>query len=71
MIVVKAGTNYSAYLFDAANNGGMPNMGLWDTSTLDKKGLSHLSAYSIVPIPAAVWLFAGALAALAGIRRRG
>ena len=72
LIVIKAGNQYSVFLFDAANNGGMPNMGLWDTSTLDDKGLSHITAYSItaVPLPAGIWLLASGLIGLAGMRRR-
>ena len=33
-------------------------------------GMSHVSAYSVVPVPAAVWLFGSGLLGLAGIARR-
>lgn len=70
IIVIKAGDMYAAYLYADGNDGGMPNMGIWDTGDVDNKGLSHITAYRIVPIPAAAWLFVTALLGLVGLRRR-
>lgn len=70
IIVLKAGTEYAVYLFTNAITDNMPNIGLWDTSDLDNKGLSHITAYSaVVPIPAAAWLLISALAGLGALRR--
>lgn len=70
LVVLKAGSNYAVYLFNDTITDGMPNIGLWSTADLDNKGLSHITAYSVVPLPAAGWLMLGALAALFGRRRR-
>lgn len=74
VIVLKAGPNFAAYLFNQASNG----TGTWDTSNLPTNGnnpidISHLSLYTSVgqvPVPAALWLFAPALLGLMGFRRR-
>ncbi len=62
LLVVKAGNDYAAYLYHAIISGSMPNTGLWNTLDLGNKGMSHISAYSIVPEPAtAVFLSFGLL----------
>ncbi|MGB5323797.1 MAG: VPLPA-CTERM sorting domain-containing protein [Pseudomonadales bacterium] len=68
-IVVKAGNQYALYDFTSA---AMTNVGLWDTSDLGDKGLSHLTAYSsnVIPVPAAAWLFGSGLIGLAAARRK-
>ena len=68
LLAVKAGNAYAAYLYDDAISGGMPNMGLWDTSDLGNKGMSHVTAYSIVPEPSTVSVLAVGLTALATLR---
>ncbi len=74
IIVVKAGNDYAAFLFTVANTANMLNIGLWDTSFLGNKGMSHITAYQIsaVPLPAALPLLGSAFAALGfvGWRRR-
>lgn len=72
IIVLKAGRQYAVYLFSDAITTNMPNIGLFDTSDLHGKGLSHITAYSVsvVPVPAAVWLFASGLIGLACARRK-
>ncbi len=69
-IVVKAGNMFAVYHYTDANTGGMPNMGIWDTGDLDNKGVSHISAYMVVPIPAAGWLLVSALAGFGLLGRR-
>ena len=68
--VVKAGNNYALYRYTDANTTSMRNIGLWDTTELENKGMSHVTAYSAVPIPAAVWLLGSGLIGLVGISRR-
>lgn len=76
VIVLKAGPNFAAYLF----NIGATSVD-WDTINLPTNGnnpinLSHISLYTStggpgeVPLPAAVWLFGSALMGLVGIRKR-
>lgn len=73
-IAVKAGPDFVIFLFSDANTSNTRNIGLWNTALLSNKGLSHLTAYQIaaVPLPAALPLFASALAAFGfvGWRRR-
>ena len=52
LIVVKAGNRYAAYRHDDTITGATSSSGLWDTSQLDNKELSHLTAYRVVPEPA-------------------
>ena len=70
IIVLKANGFHAVYLFNDTITSGMPNIGLWDTSQLDNKGLSHITAYSVVPLPAAVWLFASGLLGVGFMRRK-
>ena len=61
LIVVKAGNLYAAYRHDGTITDARSSSGLWDTSQLDNKELSHLTAYRVVPEPAtAVLLGMGA-----------
>lgn len=69
LIVLKVSNQYAVYLYNDAITDSMPNMGSWSTADLDSKGLSHITAYSVVPIPAAGWLMLSALGLL-GVRRR-
>jgi hypothetical protein len=50
VLVVKAGNQYAAYLYEDYAE-GMFNMGLWNTDDLDDKGMSHLTAYKFTPEP--------------------
>jgi len=70
--VVKAGNNYALYHYTDANTLNMRNIGHWDTTELENKGMSHVTAYSVstVPIPTAVWLLGSGLIGLVGISRR-
>jgi hypothetical protein len=52
LIVVKAGNRYAAYRHDGSIPDATSSSGLWDTSQLDNKELSHLTAYRVVPEPA-------------------
>ena len=52
LIVVKAGGRYAAYRHDGTITDATSSSGLWDTSQLDNKELSHLTAYRVVPEPA-------------------
>jgi hypothetical protein len=52
LIVVKAGSLYAAYRHDGSITDATSSSGLWDTSQLDNKALSHLTAYRVVPEPA-------------------
>jgi hypothetical protein len=52
LIVVKAGNSYGVYRYDDAIGDATSSSGLWDTSQLDNKALSHLTAYRVVPEPA-------------------
>lgn len=63
--VVKTGFNYAVYHFTDKSNSGS-----WNTALLDNKGMSHVSAYSAVPIPATAWLLGSGLIGLIGIGRR-
>jgi len=65
VLVVKAGNEYAAYEYTPALTGGMMNMGLWDTSDLGNKGVSHVSAYSLIPEPASALLLGLGLLTLA------
>jgi hypothetical protein len=64
LIVVKAGSRYAVYWHDGTIDDATSSSGLWDTSQLGNKELSHLTAYRVVPEPAtavllgmgAVWL---------------
>jgi len=61
LIVVKAGSLYAAYRHDHTISDATFSSGFWDTSQLDNKELSHLTAYRVVPEPAtAVLLGMGA-----------
>ena len=64
IIAVKAGPDFALYEYTSVLNGGMPNMGLWNTSDLSNKGLSHLTAYSVVPEPSTALLLGFGLAHL-------
>jgi hypothetical protein len=52
LIVVKAGSLYAAYRHDGNITDATSSSGLWDTSQLDNKALSRLTAYRVVPEPA-------------------
>ena len=61
LIVVKAGSMYGVYRYDDVIGDATSSYGLWDTSQLDSRELSHLTAYRVVPEPAtAVLLGMGA-----------
>ena len=68
LIVLKSDTiDYQWYLF----TGNSGTNGTWDASAIfDGKDLSHISAYTVVPVPAAVWLFGSGLLGLVGVARR-
>ena len=70
VLVVKAGPQYAAYEYTSLLTGGMMNMGLWDTSDLADKGVSHVSAYSVIPEPASALLVGLGLLGLAARSRR-
>lgn len=70
LIVLKSDSHdYHWYLFEDMS--GFLS-GTWDASTIfGGKNLSHISAYTtVVPVPAAVWLFGSGLLGLVGIARR-
>ncbi len=69
LLVVKAGNEYAAYLYTNALTGGMPNLGLWDTTDLGYKGLSHVTGYSIIPEPSTALMLSLGLVVLA-VRNR-
>ncbi|MGD8931553.1 MAG: VPLPA-CTERM sorting domain-containing protein [Chromatiales bacterium] len=62
------------YIIDCLDAALVVTSGTW--STVDEKGLSHITFYdtgapvSPVPLPAAAWLFGAALLGMAGIARR-
>ncbi len=68
--VVKAGNEYALYEYNDSIPGYMENMGLWNTSDLGDKGVSHISAYQVTPEPSTGILIAAGLAALAAARRQ-
>ena len=74
ILVVKAGNDYAVFMYTDANTSNMRNIGLWDTSQLDNKGMSHITAYqlAVIPLPAALPLLGSALATfgIVGWRRR-
>ena len=66
-IVIKAGPGYAVYAYsDGLNMGSFTNDGM------PGKGVSHLTAYSVqpVPIPGALWLMTGSLVALVRLRKK-
>ena len=70
IIVLKADGFYAVYSFSDTLNTGK-----WDVGDItDFAGheftLSHITAYNLVPIPAAVWLFASGLLGLGFARRK-
>jgi len=67
LIVVKAGNLYGVYRYDVDIGDATSRSGLWDTSRLDNKELSHLTAYRVVPEPATGVLL-GMGIALLGLR---
>lgn len=68
-LVIKAGNLFAVYHYTDANTSNMRNIGLWDTSDLNNKGMSHITAYqAVVPVPGAIWLLGTGLLAL--VRRR-
>jgi hypothetical protein len=63
-IVIKGSNNWQLLGYD------IPDMGLWDMDDFpNQNALSNISAYHVVPVPAAVWLFGSALIGLVGLRR--
>ena len=66
-IVIKAGPMYSIFEF----TDGL-NMGFFDTSMVDNKGLSHITAYAAapVPLPAAVWFLLSGCIGLLGFGKK-
>lgn len=72
IIVLKINGHYAVYSFDDEITDGMPNIGLFDTSVVDSKGLSHITAYStaVVPVPGALVLFVSGLLGLGVVRRK-
>lgn len=70
IIVVKAGNGYTAYQYTDANTANMRNVGSWSTASRYNKGLSHLTAYKIVPEPMSAALLIFGTTALAIIRKR-
>ena len=70
LITLKDGvdTLYTWYYFEGITGSGLN--GTWDARVFDGKALSNISAYAVVPVPAAVWLFATGLLGLAGVARK-
>ena len=69
LIVVKAGSLYAAYGYDGGITDATSSSGLWDTSQLDNRELSHLTAYRVVPEPATAVLLGMGTALLCLARR--
>ena len=75
MFALKGGPTFSAFLMDTSVTSGTWNNESMLTGGGDRgAGLSHWSIYSggmtVVPLPAAAWLFGSALVGLAGIGYR-
>lgn len=72
VLILKAGPTFSSYLYKPGSNAG--DSGSWATTALENKDLSHFSIYtsgiSIVPVPAAIWLFGTALIGFVCMSRR-
>ena len=70
LITLKDGVDslYNWYYFEGITGTGLT--GTWDARVFDGKALSNISAYAVVPVPAAVWLFATGLLGLAGVARK-
>jgi hypothetical protein len=76
LIVLKAANSpgYAAWLFDGST--AASDMGDWMVAWTNKQGvprdLSHLSVYAptVIPVPAAVWLFGSGLLGLVAVARR-
>lgn len=76
LIVLKAASSpgYAVWLFDGAT--AASDAGTWLVAWTNNNGkprdLSHLSIYAptVIPVPAAVWLFGSGLLGLVGIARR-
>ncbi len=64
LIAIKAGNRYAVYHYIANRADGAVAAGLWDTSRLGDKELSHLSAYRVVPEPATAALLGTGLVLL-------
>jgi hypothetical protein len=72
LITLKSGkdTLYHWYYFSPITE-ATDVSGTWDASVIfDGKAVSHVDAYGVVPVPAAVWLFGSGLLGLVGIARR-
>jgi len=79
VIVLKASTSFSAYLFKDLGNLATDSTGGFFINWLNNGGqtpkLSHMTIYSktntsAVPLPAALWLFGPALLGFMGFRRK-
>ena len=72
ILVVKTNGFYAAYLFTDANTSNMRNRGLWSTGEIGngKKGLSHLTAYFVIPEPSTFALATLGVLGLLGARGR-